>query len=144
MTTSPKPGNAHQGPGATVSKLAGTPSQIEWAEQIRPRVSAEFNRVSDTLLAVASKQSEQDRLGTQAIVAILEDKRVEVLAKGEAGYFIRDWQELTDQVRQLIRKDPRYQAIQLAKTERHRLSRDVESALLAQQIETGKGDLQHD
>src|SRR5271167_4412982 len=64
--------------------------------------------------------------------------------KREAGYFIRDWQELTGQVRQLIRKDPRYQAIKLAKAERHRLSTDVESALLAQQIETGKGDLQHD
>ena len=144
MNTSPKLGNAQQGSGATLSKLAGTPSQIEWAEQIRPRVCAEFDRVSDALLAVAGKQSEEDRFGTQAIIAIRREKRVEVLAKGKAGYFIRDWQELSDQVRQLIRKDPRYQAIRLAKTERHRPSSDVESPLLAQQIETGKGDLQHD
>ena len=144
MTTSPKPGNAHQGSGATLNTLIGTPSQIEWAEQIRPQVSAEFDRVSHALLAVAGKQSQQNRSDTQAIIAILRENRVEVLAKGEAGYFIRDWQELTDQVRQLIRKDPRYQAIRLAKTERRRLSSDVESPLLAQQIETGKGDLQHD
>ena len=144
MTTSPKPGNAQQGSGANLSQLAGTPSQIEWAEQIRPPVCAEFNRVSDALRAMASTQSEQDRPGTEATIAILEDKRVEVLAKGEAGYFIRDWQELTGQVRQLIRKDPGYLAIRLAKTERHRPSSQVEPPLLALQIETGKGDLQHD
>ncbi|MGA7412512.1 MAG: hypothetical protein WBW33_18685 [Bryobacteraceae bacterium] len=144
MTTRVELGNAQQGLDATLSQLAGTPSQIEWAEQIRPRVCAEFDRVSDTLLAVASKQSEQDRLGTQAIIAILREKRVEVLAKGEAGYFIRDWQELADQVRQLIRKDPRYQAIRLAKAERHRRSDRVEASMRTQQIKAGKGDLQHD
>ena len=33
------------------------------------------------------------------------------MAKDRAGYFIHDWQELRDQVRQLIIQDPRYQAI---------------------------------
>ena len=28
-----------------------------------------------------------------------------------AGYFIHDWQEIGDQVRQMIFADPRYQAI---------------------------------
>jgi len=143
MTTRLELGSAQQGSGATLSKLVGTPSQIDWAEQIRPRVAAEFDRVSGALLAVADKQSPQDRLGTQAIIAILGDKRVEVLAMGEAGYFIRDWQELTDQVRQLIRKDPRYQAIKLAKAERRRLSSQVE-ALVPQTTKTHKGDLHHE
>ena len=33
------------------------------------------------------------------------------MANPSAGYFIKDWQELTDQVRQMIFKDPRYQTI---------------------------------
>ena len=144
MTISLELGNANQASEAALGRLIGTPSQIEWAEQIRPRVCAEFDRVSDALLAVATKQSEHDRLDTHAIIAILEDKRIEVVARDEAGYFIRDWQELTDQVRQLIRKDPRYQAIRLAKAERHRLASDVEAPMLTQQTDTGKGDLQHD
>jgi hypothetical protein len=101
-----------------MSQLTGTPGQIEWAERIRPQVSAEFDRVAGILGTVARKQSEQDRLDTQAVVAILEEKRGEVLANETAGYFIRNWQELTDQVRSLIRKDSRYTAIRLAKAAR--------------------------
>ena len=48
---------------------------------------------------------------TEAIVAIVEDKRAEVMGRPQAGYFIRNWQEITDQVRQMILNDPRYQAI---------------------------------
>jgi hypothetical protein len=144
MTTCLELGRSPKGSGATLRQLVGTPSQIEWAEQIRPRVCAEFDRVSDALLVVADKQSQPDRIGTQAILTILREKRVEVLAKGEAGYFIRDWQELTDQVRQLIRNDPRYQAIRLAKAERHRLADKVDAAMLSRQIETEKGELHHD
>jgi hypothetical protein len=33
------------------------------------------------------------------------------MAIAQAGYFIRDWQNLNDQVRQMIAKDPQYQAI---------------------------------
>ena len=29
--------------------MTGTPNQIEWAEQIRPRVAAEFDRVAHEL-----------------------------------------------------------------------------------------------
>jgi len=38
----------------------------------------------------------------------LKDKRAEVMSKAQAGYFIREWQEIDDQVRQLIARDPRY------------------------------------
>ena len=63
------------------------------------------------LEAAAAKQSGQDRMDTQAMIAILEEKRAEVMEHQEAGYFIHDWQELRDQVRQMIMKDDRYKAI---------------------------------
>jgi len=47
----------------------------------------------------------------QAIIQTLEDKRAEVMGNEQAGYFIQDWQELRDQVRQLFIGDPRYKAI---------------------------------
>jgi hypothetical protein len=96
----------------------GTESQIQWAEKIRPLVSAEFDRVAETLEAVARRQPITDRLETRAVIAILEEKRREVLGRNEAGYFIKNWQELTDQVQRLIRDDPRFAAIRLAKAPR--------------------------
>jgi len=97
--------------------LTGTVNQIEWAKQIRPQVNAEFLRVVKALEAAAAKQSGQDRLDTQAIIAIVEEKRAEVMEHQEAGYFIHDWQELRDQVRQMIIKDDRYKAIKTGKVQ---------------------------
>jgi len=91
--------------------MIGTASQIEWARQIRPRVEAEFDRVRDAFRSTASHQGQQDREDTLAVIGILEEKRKEVMANDRAGYFIRDWQELTDQVRQLIAADGRFQTI---------------------------------
>jgi hypothetical protein len=95
--------------------MTGTASQIEWADQIRPRVNAEFDRVTKAFLTVAHRQGDQDREDTLAIVAIVEEWRAEVMARTEAGYFIRDWQELNDQIRRTIVKDSRYMAIQAAR-----------------------------
>ena len=95
--------------------MTGTANQIEWAEQIKARVSAEFDRVSKALQAAASNEVERDRMRTRALIEILEDKRAEVMARDEAGYFIVEWQELRDQVRRLIAQDSRYQAIQALK-----------------------------
>jgi hypothetical protein len=95
--------------------MTGTVSQIEWAEEIRVRVGAEFDRVASALGSAAEKQGERDRMDTHAMIAILEDKRAEVMAKDQAGYFILEWQELRDQVRQLIVHDSRYQAIKARK-----------------------------
>lgn len=92
--------------------MTGTASQIEWAKHIKPRVNAEFDRVANALQTAASRQNEQNRLETGIIIVILEEKRAEVMACDEAGYFIRDWQELKDQVRQMIARDARYQVIQ--------------------------------
>ncbi|MGH9632064.1 MAG: hypothetical protein ACRD7E_27485 [Bryobacteraceae bacterium] len=91
--------------------MTGTPSQIEWAEQIKRQVNAEFDRVANAFKESADRRSKQDRLDIDAIIAILERKRIEVMARNEAGYFIRDWQELRDQVRRMIGSDPAYQPI---------------------------------
>ena len=97
---------------STERRLIGTVNQVEWALQIQAGVNAEFDRVAQVLKSVASKQSEPDRRNTQAIIAILERKRADVMAKDHAGYFIRDWQEITDQVRRMIVQDSDYQALQ--------------------------------
>jgi len=95
--------------------MTGTQSQIEWAEQIKPRVDAEFDRVARALTEAAGDKSEQVRADTQVAIDIIEEKRAEVMANDHAGYFIRDWQELTDQVRQMIGEDARFQAIRARK-----------------------------
>jgi hypothetical protein len=97
--------------------LTGTVNQIEWAKQIRTQVDAEFDRVIAALEAAATKQSDPDRMDTQAIIAIVEEKRSEVMEHQEAGYFIHDWQEMRDQVRQMIMKDDRYKAIKSVKVQ---------------------------
>ena len=111
-----------EGEGGSVNEtsgeaMTGTVNQIEWAKQVRTQVNAEFGRVITALEAAATKQSGQDRMDTQAIIAIVEEKRTEVMEHQEAGYFIHDWQELRDQVRQLIMKDDRYKAIKTSKVQ---------------------------
>jgi hypothetical protein len=111
-----------EGEGGSVNEtsekaLTGTVNQIEWAKQIKTQVNAEFDRVKTALEAAAVRQSGQDRMDTQAVIAILQDKRAEVMAHQEAGYFIHDWQELRDQVRQMIMKDGRYKAIKAGKVQ---------------------------
>lgn len=94
-----------------MTELTGTVNQIEWAERIRVQVNAEFDRVARVLAEAASKQSDPNRANTHSMIAILEEKRLDVMANTRAGYFIHDWQELRDQVRQMIMKDHRYKAI---------------------------------
>jgi hypothetical protein len=90
----------------------GTASQVEWAGRIKGQVDDEFDRVATAFRSIAGKQKDHQRAAdTEAIIAILEDKRAEVMSRKDAGYFIRDWQEIGDQVRQMIFHDPRYQAI---------------------------------
>jgi hypothetical protein len=78
-------------------QLIGTVNQVAWAEQIKANVTAEFDRVARALEWRAGGQSEQHRSDTRAVIAILEEKRAEVMAKDQAGYFIHEWQELRDQ-----------------------------------------------
>jgi len=98
-------------PAPTEMQLIGSQNQVAWAEQIRAAVNAEFDRVASALGARGGTQAERQRSDTLAIIGILEEKRAEVMAKKDAGYFIREWQELRDQVRLMIINDPRYKAI---------------------------------
>lgn len=93
------------------SPMTGTPNQIEWAEQIKPRVGAEFDRVASALMAASLKQVESSRIGTLSAIAILNEKRAEVMANNKAGYFIKEWRELDGKVRQMITQDPRHAAL---------------------------------
>lgn len=104
-------GGASGLPGFAAVSMKGTVSQVEWAQRIRRQVDADFSRVAASFRVVADRQSGDMRAGTEAILAILEDKRAEVLSNERAGYFIHDWQEISDQVRELLFQDPRYQAI---------------------------------
>ena len=97
--------------GASAVSMRGTASQVEWAERIKRQVNAEFDRVAASFRSIAAKQGDDKRPDTEAIITILEDKRAEVMSRDQAGYFIRDWQEIRDQVRQMIFDDARYQPI---------------------------------
>jgi hypothetical protein len=66
-------------------------------------VEREFDRVSSAL----ARHNRVD------IIEILEEKRREVMAIDHAGYFIRHWGELSDQVSRMIRDDPRYAALRM-------------------------------
>ena len=96
---------------APARTLKGTISQVEWAERVKVRVGAEFDRVAAAFHGVAQRQNPAMRAFTKDVVAILEDKRAEVMRNEAAGYFIHDWQDINDQVRQMIFSDPRYQVI---------------------------------
>ena len=102
--------------------LAGTANQVEWAAQIRANVSLEFDRVAKALERVSRKQTARDQIDTRAMIAILEEKRAEVMARNQAGYFISEWRELSDQVRQMMARDARYQAIQAGRKARRELA----------------------
>jgi hypothetical protein len=98
-------------PSTTAVALTGTAAQIAWAERIRHLVDADFSRVASAFRAVAEKQAAAKRAETTSILAILEAIRCQVMSREQAGYFIHDWQDIGDQVRQLIFKDPLYQEI---------------------------------
>ena len=104
---------------AVPGQMSGTPAQVEWADRIKTQVNDEFDRVAATFQAIADKQSNEKRANTLAILTILEEKRIEVMSRQQAAYFIREWQEISDQVRQLIFHDPRYEAIRARRSEKN-------------------------
>jgi hypothetical protein len=98
-------------PGIDESAMTGTANQIVWALQIRRNVDAEFDRVRNALESVRQKRPVLRHTQIEALLAILEDKRAEVMRRTDAGYFIHDWQDLRNHVRRLIIEDSRYKAI---------------------------------
>ena len=117
--------------GASAASMSGTASQVEWAERIKRQVNAEFDRVAASFRSIAAKQGDDKRADTEAIITILEDKRAEVMNRDQAGYFIRDWQEISDQVRQMIFDDARYQPIKSNMAARRR--QGIDSTLIGDQ-----------
>ena len=101
--------------GKALLPLSGTPGQVQWAERIRESVNEDFDRVARLFVSVSFNQSAAKRADTEAILKILEEKRAAVMSSQQAGYFIREWQEITDQVRNMISQDPRFKAIQHAR-----------------------------
>ena len=113
-------GAAPAEPGIATISLRGTVNQVEWAQRIRRQVNADFTRVAASFRAVALRQTDEARAGAHAIPAILEEKRTDAMRNERAGYFIRDWQEISGQVRQLKFHDPRCQAIKNNRAVRQR------------------------
>jgi hypothetical protein len=107
-------------PAIGAASMSGTENQVEWAERIKFQVNAEFDRVAKVIESATSGQSLESRTDAQAILAILETKRAEVMSREQAGYFIHDWQEISDQVREMITRDPQYKAIKANKAARRK------------------------
>jgi catalase (peroxidase I) len=120
MTTGRQPATGGRPDSFREIELTGTPNQVEWAEQIRLTVAREFDRVANAFRERMNGQTALDRAETSAVIAIVERKRAETMANTQAGYFIRDWQELSDQVRRMIWQDPGYQDIKDRRESRHR------------------------
>jgi hypothetical protein len=66
--------------------LTGIVNQIAWGRQIRDQINAEFDCVRTVLESAARNRAADNRQDIEAIMVILEDKRAEVMARGEAGY----------------------------------------------------------
>ena len=92
-------------------ELNGAAHEIEWALRIRAQVNAEFDRVAKVLERTATQRSGQQQVDTYGMIAILEEKRAEVMSKQDADYFSRDWHELQYQVRKLMNQDARDQVV---------------------------------
>ena len=100
--------------------MIGNEDQIERAEKIKVRLNNEFDRIATALASSAAKQTGQDKSDVEAVIVILEEKRAEILSKGQADYYINNWRELNDRVRILISQDVRYLAINTRKALRGR------------------------
>lgn len=98
-------------PGEPAGAMLGTENQRELAEQIKLRVNAEFDRVAAAIRSQAERRNVERLAVAESLVAIVESKRKDVMAKQDASYFIHDWQEINDQVRRMVLADERYLAI---------------------------------
>jgi hypothetical protein len=89
--------------------MTGTEAQIEWAGRIRMQLDQEFDRVATALSRTAAASQKAEAIPD--LLAILEEKRKEILSNDRAGYFIQTWQEPAGRIRTLILADPRYAEI---------------------------------
>lgn len=108
--------------------LSGTVNQIDLAKRIRVRVNEEFDDIATSFQQVAAKQGAEARTDTESILAILEQKRTQVMQRTSAGYFISYWREINDQVRQMVLHDARYPAIRERQNARRASKRPASNA----------------
>lgn len=100
--------------------MVGSVDQVKKAEQIKEQINEEFDRLARALESSAAKQTGAERVDVEAVIAILEEKRAEVMAKTQAYYFINSWHDVSDRVRELIVQDSRYRDINTKKAMRRR------------------------
>jgi hypothetical protein len=100
--------------------MIGNVNQVKRAEQVKIRINTEFDRIARALTSAAARQTGHERTDTEAVIVILEDKRTEVMAKSQASYFINNWRELSDEVREKIVQDPRYRDLNTQRARRQR------------------------
>jgi hypothetical protein len=106
--------------GPEKNNMIGKTNQLKRAEQIKARINTEFDRIAKALTSSAAKQTGQDQADTEAVIVILEDKRTEIMEKDQASYFINNWRELNDEVREKIVQDQRYRDIDTQRARRQR------------------------
>jgi hypothetical protein len=100
--------------------MIGNADHVKAAERIKERINDEFDRLARALELSAAKQTGLERTDVEAVIVILEEKRAEVMAKGQADYFLNNWRELRAHVRDLIVQDSRYRDINTRKALRRR------------------------
>jgi len=98
--------------------LTGSEAQIEWAERIRVQAAAEFDRFERAFLEVSRRQSPVDRQDTEAIILIVRSYRDQVMKNPSAGYFIRDWQDIGQQIRNMLAANEDCRTIKLLREQR--------------------------
>jgi hypothetical protein len=84
-------------------------------DSLTRQLDREFDRVAASLRSIATRQQRHRRADTEAIIAILEEKRAEVMRGEQLRLVIHDGRSFGDQIRELILADARYEAIRAVK-----------------------------
>lgn len=94
--------------GCTRSEAPVMANEAAWAQQIKARVCADFDRVVNALKSAAETLTGDRQIDALMVISILEEIRAEVMAKDQPGYFIVEWQDASDQVRRIVANDRSY------------------------------------
>lgn len=80
-------------------------------DPIKRQLDREFDRVTASLRSIAARQQRHRHADTVAIIALLEEKRAEVMREQPLRWGIHDRRSFGDQIREWVLADARYQAI---------------------------------
>ncbi len=76
-------GAAPAPPGVSATPMSGTASHVEWAQRIKRQVNPKFDR-GGVIPIDCGRQGGDKRTDPEAVIAILEDKRTEVMSREQA------------------------------------------------------------